>query len=298
MNYLITGATGFVGRALVSRLLDGGHTVNYLASKRSKDLDGRAAFHSWERGQNPSLNSIPRLDTVVNLAGEPIAQRWTEQVKRRIHDSRVDGTRRLVASIAELRHKPTVLISASAVGYYGDRGEEVLTEQSGPGKDFLADVCVGWEREALRARELGLRVVLLRIATVLGRGGGALKSMAAPFRLGIGGRFGNGRQWMPWIHLDDLVRLIVFAAEHQDVEGPLNACSPESVTNRQFTEALAHALHRPALFPAPKFALKAILGEMSDFLFESEHVIPEAAVRSGFKYEHGQLDGALRDSLR
>ncbi len=298
MNYLITGATGFIGRTLVTQLLHQGHSVNYLASKRSAVLDGRAAFHSWARGETLSLNSVPRLDAVVNLAGEPLAQRWTDTVKKKIYDSRVAGTRQLVSAIGELRHRPTVLISASGVGYYGDRGDEVLTEQSASGNDFLAGVCIHWEREALRARDFGLRVVLLRIATVLGRGGGALEKMAAPFRFGLGGTFGNGSQWTPWVHLQDLVRLIIFAAEHPALDGPLNACSPEPMTNRQFSTTLAQTLHRPSLFPAPKFALKMMLGEMSELVFASERVIPEATMASGFSFEHGQLNKALGESLK
>lgn len=294
MNYLLTGATGFIGRRLVQHLLDSSNGVNYLGQQRSNTLDGRAAFHSWNRGDEPSLNSVPRLDAVINLAGEPVAQRWNEKVKQAIYSSRVDGTRKLVTALEKLRHKPSVLVSASAVGIYGDRGDEILTEESAPGNDFLAHACVGWEREALRARESGVRVVLLRIAIVLGRNGGALKQMLIPFRLGLGGPLGTGKQWMPWIQLDDLVRLFVFAAEHEEVHGALNASAPQPVINAQFTKALAQAVHRPAVMPVPKFALRMALGQVADFTLTSQRVIPEATQKAGFRFEHIQIEEALR----
>ncbi len=180
-------------------------------------------------------------------------------MKKRIHDSRVDGTRKLVQQLRGLRHKPSVLVSASAIGYYGDRGDEVLDETKPPGNDFLADVCKEWEREATRARELGLRVVPIRIATVLGREGGALKAMMPVFRSGLGGKFGSGKQWTSWIHVDDLVKLFLFAADNTAIEGVLNGSSPQPLTNAQFTVELGRTLHRPAALPAPKFAMRLIL---------------------------------------
>ncbi len=293
MNYLITGATGFIGQRLVAHLLASGNEVNYLGPTRSNTLDSRAAFHCWNRGEAPPLNSVPTFDVLVNLAGEPIAQRWTDDIKRRIYSSRVEGTRKLVTAIGDLKHKPSVLISASAVGYYGDRGDEILKESSAPGDDFLAKVCIDWEREALRGREFGLRVAPVRIAAVLGREGGALKQMLTPFRLGMGGRFGSGRQWMSWIHVDDLARLFVFAAENSGAAGPLNGSSPEPVRNGDFVRALGRALHRPAVLPLPKFALKLALGEVADFLVGSVRVIPEATERAGFQFKFPQLGGAL-----
>jgi uncharacterized protein len=297
MNYLITGASGFIGRKLVHILLSEGHSINYLGRRRSPSLDSRAAFHSWNPGERPPLNSVPSVDVIVHLAGEPVAQRWTPDVKQRIYTSRVEGTRHLVSAIGELRHKPAVLVSASAVGYYGDRGDEVLTETSAPGADFLAKLCVDWEREATRAREFGVRVVRIRIGIVLGRGGGALKQMMTPFRLGIGGRLGSGRQWMPWIHVDDLLRLFMFAASNSSIEGALNGSSPEPVTNAEFTRSLAHELHRPAIFPVPKFALKIALGELANYLFASLRVMPEATKQSGFEFTHPALGRALKALL-
>lgn len=297
MNCLLTGATGFIGRRLVDRLLADGYSVNYLARQRSSVLDSRAAFHYWDRKEEPRLESVPRLDAVFHLAGEPVAQRWTADVKKRIKESRVDGTRKLVTAIGKLKHKPSVLVSTSAVGFYGDRGDEVLTEQSAPGEGFLADVCKEWEREAIRAREFGLRVVLLRVATVLGKNGGALKQMLIPFKLGIGGRFGDGKQWMPWIHLDDLVSLYIFAARNGSAEGPLNAAAPETVTNEQFTKTLGKVLGRPTLIPAPGFALRAVLGELAGFVLSSQRVIPEATERAGFAFQYGYLEPALKEIL-
>src|SRR3954451_4605531 len=297
MNCLLTGATGFIGRRLVNHLLAGGHSVNYLARQRSAVLDSRAAFHHWDRNGEPRLESVPRLDAVIHLAGEPVAQRWTSDIKKRITESRVDGTRKLVSAIGKLKHKPSVLVSTSAVGFYGDRGDQILTEQSGPGEGFLADVCKEWEREATRARELGLRVVSPRVATVLGKNGGALKPMLVPFKLGLGGKFGDGKQWMPWIHLDDLVSLYTFAAQNTSVEGTLNASAPDVVTNEQFTKTLGKVLGRPTLIPAPRFALRAVLGELAGFVLSSQRVVPEATERAGFSFRYGQLEPALKAIL-
>ncbi|MCU1293275.1 MAG: hypothetical protein JWP08_2125 [Bryobacterales bacterium] len=297
MNYLITGATGFIGSLVIDELLARGHSANYLARKRSSQLDGRAAFHPWNINEEPPLDSVPRLDAVIHLAGEPVAQRWTPQVKKRIFESRVLGTRNLVSAISRLKYKPSVLVSASAVGYYGARGNEVLTEESGPGRGFLSEVCVAWEREAFRAQESGVRVVAARIATVLGKDGGALKKMLPAFQLGIGGKFGDGRQWMSWIHVRDLVELLLFASETAGASGALNASSPEPVTNEVFTREMAKAVHRPAVIPVPKFALRIALGEMSGFLFDSLRVQPQATERAGFRFGYPTLAEALRNVL-
>lgn len=297
MNYLLTGATGFIGQQLVAFLLNGGHEVNYLGRQRSSSLDGRAAFHLWSRGTEPDLHSVPRLDAIVHLAGEPVAQRWTKEIKQRIYNSRVGGTRKLVTAIGKLKHKPSVLVSASAIGIYGDRGDEILTEKSAPGKDFLADACIAWEREAWQAREMGLRVVIIRIAVVLGRNGGALKPMLPLFRLGLGGPIGNGKQWMSWIALNDLLRLLVFAAEKKEVEGSLNASTPEPVTNAQFTQALSQAIHRPAVLHVPRFALRAAMGEVADFVTASQRVLPERTQAMGFQFEHSRIEETLRSLM-
>ncbi|HEX7362363.1 MAG TPA: TIGR01777 family oxidoreductase [Bryobacteraceae bacterium] len=297
MTYLITGASGFIGRRLVNFLLERGDSVNYLGRTRSRTLDSRCAFYCWPQNAAPPLDSVPRPDAVIHLAGETVAQRWTAEAKEEIRGSRVKRTRALVEALRELKHKPDALISASALGYYGDGGEEVLTEASRPGRGFLPDVCVEWEREADRATEFGLRVVRVRIGIVLGKEGGALRKMLAPFRMGLGGRFGSGRQWMSWIEADDLVRMIVFAADTPSVSGPLNGVSPEPVRNAQFSEEVGRALHRPAKLAVPAFALKLGLGEMSEVMLASARAIPEAAQNAGFTFAFPKLDGALRQSL-
>lgn len=297
MTYLLTGATGFVGSQLVRAVLERGDAVYYLARKRSEKLPSQASFHPWDTFRKPDLTALSRIDVVINLAGEPVAQRWTPEVKKRIRDSRVAGTQNLVAAIAGLQHKPAVLVSASAIGYYGDRAGEILTESSAPAHDFLASVCQEWEQAALAAEPLGLRVVTPRISIVLGRDGGALPAMAKPFRFGLGGRLGSGKQWMSWIHVDDLVRLFLFAAETPSLSGALNAASPNPVTNAQFTGALAHALHRPAPWMIPEFALKLALGEMSTEILSSKKVIPEAARQAGFEFSYANVEKALSSVL-
>jgi uncharacterized protein (TIGR01777 family) len=300
MTYLLTGATGFIGRALVAKLLADGHNVCYLARQRSTTLDSRAAFFLWQNIERtlPPLETVPRIDALIHLAGESVAQRWTAEVKQRIRSTRVEGTRNLVTAIAKLRHKPPLLISASAVGFYGNRGDEVLTEASTPGTSFLADVCVEWEREAERAREFGLRVVHIRIGTVLGPDGGALGKMLPPFRMGAGGKIGDGRQWISWIHRDDLVRLFEFATTNETAPPVMNGTAPEPVSNATFTTALAHAVHRPALLPIPRFGLRLAFGEMSDVLFDSARVLPAAAQSAGFSFTYSRLAAALQSILQ
>jgi uncharacterized protein len=297
MTYLVTGATGFIGRRLVERLLSRGDAVYYLARRRDVTMPTQASFHPWDMKEEPELNAISRIDVVFHLAGEPISQRWTAAAKKRIYDSRIDGTRRLVSAIRKLKYKPFALVSASAVGYYGDRGNDVLTEGMHAGQDFLAETCKDWEREASHARALGLRVVPIRIATVLGRDGGALKEMLPPFRWGIGGKFGNGKQWMSWIYVDDLVSLFLFAADNATITQPLNGSSPNPVTNAEFTRVLGRVIHRPTIMPVPKFALRIVLGEMSEFLFTSLRVIPETATHAGFEFEKPDLESALKASV-
>jgi hypothetical protein len=295
MTYLLTGATGFIGSQIVKLLVAQGHAVNYLARKRSNRFDSQVAFHAWDTKEEAPMNSVPRLDAIIHLAGEPVFQRWSEETKRRIYASRVEGTRNLVSALGKLRHRPEVLITASAVGYYGDRGSEVLTEQSAPGSNFLAKVCMQWEAEAVKAREFGMRVVPVRFATVLGHESGAFPLLETPTRFGLGAKFGNGSQWMSWIHVKDLVDLLLFVAGQRSITGTLNGSSPEPVTNAVFTQALAHVLHRPAFLSVPRFAMRATLGEMSDFLFDSLRVLPAAVQEAGFQYRYGSLSSALTD---
>ena len=276
MNIAITGATGFLGRHVAARLSD--HTIRAVSTRN-----------------RVTTQDFAGCDAVIHLAGEPVAQRWTPEARRRIRESRVQGTRDVVDALRP--NPPSVLIAASAIGYYGPRGGEMLTESSSPGDDFLAQLAVEWEREAMNAERFGVRVILLRIAVVLGRDGGALSKMLPPFRLGVGGRLGDGKQWTSWIHIDDLANLFAFALLN-DVNGPLNASSPHPVTNAQYTRELARAIHRPAIFPLPKFLLKVLFGEMSEVILASQRVLPEATLRAGFEFRFPEIGAALDDLLR
>jgi uncharacterized protein (TIGR01777 family) len=234
---------------------------------------------------------------VIHLAGEPVAQRWTHAAKRRILGSRVAGTRTIVDAIGLCRQKPEVLISASGVGYYGSRGDEILTEGASPGSDFLAGVCQAWEAEARKAEAFGVRVVNPRIGLVLDAAGGALEKMLLPFKFGVGGRIGSGAQWVSWIHLSDLIGLVRFAILEPSLHGPLNAVAPDPVTNAEFTKELAAALHRPAIFPVPGLVLKLAVGEMSEMLLGSQRVLPEGAQAAGFRFRYAKLADALAEIL-
>jgi hypothetical protein len=293
MRALVTGATGLVGRHLV-RAVD----APVIVSRRpdvARERLGAVDVHAWSPEEQPApAAALAGVDVVFNLAGEPIAEgRWTAEKRRRIRDSRTVGTRNLVAALAGVPHRPRVLVSCSAVGYYGDRGDEELDEASPAGTGFLAELCRDWEREAMAAEALGVRVVCVRVGVVLAPGGGALARMLAPFRLGLGGRIGSGRQWMSWIHVDDLVGLLRVAAGDDGLRGPLNAVAPGAVTNAEFTRALARAVGRPALLPVPAVALRVALGDMSEVLLASQRVLPGVAGRRGFVFRHPALAGAL-----
>ncbi|MDP9025519.1 MAG: TIGR01777 family oxidoreductase, partial [Candidatus Eremiobacteraeota bacterium] len=230
-------------------------------------------------------------DAVIHLAGEPVGGRWTAEKKRAIYDSRILGTRTALASIAALTQKPETFICASGAGFYGSRGDEALDETSAAGTDFLSKVCVDWEREARTAKQLGLRSVQVRTAIALGSGG-ALAQMALPFKLGAGGPFGSGKQFVPWIHIDDLVEIYVFALRHSDLEGPINAVAPDYATNARFAQAIGAALHRPAVMPAPAFALSAVLGGFAETLLGSELVLPARLDDAGFRWKYPVLEDA------
>jgi uncharacterized protein (TIGR01777 family) len=286
MNVTVTGASGFIGRRLVVALTQQAHTVRAL---RRTDWDTLAG--------EPKPEDLENADAVVHLAGEPVAQRWTPDAKRKIAGSRLQGTRNLVTALSTLSRRPAVLICASAIGIYGDRGDEVLTETSPAGTGFLADLCHDWEKQASLAEALGIRVVKLRTGIVLGADGGALQKMLPPFKAFVGGRLGSGRQWMSWIHVDDLVGIILHAIQ-KTVSGPLNGTAPNPLRNTAFTAELAAALHRPALFPAPAFALKLMFGEMSGILLGSQRVLPKAAEAAGFRFAFPELAPALHNILK
>jgi uncharacterized protein len=274
MNVAITGASGFIGRAVAENLQSSGHIVRAVSLRGALKTDALAG-----------------VNAVVHLAGEPVAQRWTAHTRDRILRSRVEGTRALVAAMRG--NPPQVLISASAVGYYGSRGDEILIESAPPADDFLGRVAAAWEEEAQAAEPLGVRVARVRIGMVLGKNGGALARMLPPFRTGVGGRLGNGRQWMSWIHIDDLIALIAFLMKESTVRGVFNATSPYPVTNREFTRALAEAVHRPAILPVPAFALRFVFGEMASVLLASQRAVPDAAQRAGFVFENPDIFAAL-----
>ncbi len=291
----VTGATGLVGRALARSLRAEGEEVASFSRDPSKlPLEQRAHGRVW-----PPRPDDVALDAIVHLLGEPVAGRWTEAKKKAIVSSRVEGTRTLVDAIRALppERRPKVLVSASAIGLYGDRGDTVLDEDASPAHDFLADVCAGWEREALAAEALGVRVVILRIGLVMSHEGGALAAMLLPFRLGLGGTMGPGTQWWPWIHLDDLVALLRFAIVHDEVRGALNAVSPEPVRQKEFATTLAHVLGRPAFLPAPSFALRTALSGFAQELLASRRVLPVRTQKLGFSYRFSRLEDALRDAV-
>ena len=299
MRALVTGATGFVGTRLLEQL-DRPVVLSRDASRAARTLGSRAGrVLAWDPFAGPPpAEAFDGVDAVFHLAGESVADgRWTAAQKRKILESRTLGTRHLVAGLASAKERPAVLVSASAVGYYGNRGDDELVESERPGHDFLADVCVAWEKEALAARDLGMRVVTARTGIVLGAGGGALARMLLPFKLGAGGPLGNGRQWMPWVHVADLARLYLHAAAAATVSGPMNAVAPNPVRNADFTKALARQLHRPAFLPAPYFGLRLAFGEFAQVLFDSQRVIPRVALESGFRFLYPDLAGALADIL-
>jgi uncharacterized protein (TIGR01777 family) len=301
MHVTLTGATGLIGRKLVAALHGRGDEVTVLS--RSPE-QARAALGveavAWDPMAGPApAAALAGRDAVVHLAGEPVAQRWNERVKQAIRDSRETGTRNLVAGLRDVGGGgPKVLVSSSAVGYYGARGDEPVPESTPAGDDFLARVCVVWEREAQRATELGLRVVNVRTGVVLDATGGALKTMLPPFRLGVGGPIAGGRQYLPWIHVDDLVALYLRALDDPAWSGAYNGSAPTPVTNKDFSRALGRALHRPAVAPVPGLALRLLYGDMAEVVTEGQRAVPERALADGFAFAHPDLDEALADTLR
>jgi uncharacterized protein (TIGR01777 family) len=293
MRVLIAGASGLVGSALAEALRGAGHTVARLV-RPGKPL------HPGDVRWDPAAGELDRpaaegADALVNLAGASIAAaRWNPERKKLLRASRVDATRNLVTGILQLHTRPQVFISASAVGYYGNRGDERLTEESRPGDDFLARLARDWEKEAARAGDFGMRTVMLRFGVILATHGGAFERMLLPFRLGLGGRLGPGSQWMSWLTLPEAVGLIRYALDTLDVSGPVNAVAPNAVTNAEFTKVLGKVLRRPVLFPAPAFALRLLLGEMAEaLLLSSQRVVPQKLKDCGYRFQHSELEPAL-----
>jgi len=297
VNITITGASGLVGRRLLKNLGAAGHAVTVVSRHAGTNVPPGVGVVAWDPMRGPAPEEAVRnANAVIHLAGEPVAQRWNEGTKRRIRESRVVGTQHLVQALAKLRTTPQPLICASAVGYYGSRGDEVLREDSAPAGGYLAEVCTAWEKEALAAEGFGMRVVRVRIGVVLDARGGALRRMLTPFRMGVGGRLGDGKQWMSWIHLADLAAMFQFAVENP-VSGALNGVAPIPVSNADFTQTLARVIHRPAVLPVPVIGLKLLFGEMSEILLASQRVLPAAAEAAGFKWRFPELGGALENLL-
>lgn len=300
MKVTITGATGLIGRRLVAALLAREDHVTVLSrnpeAARSA-LPGVEA-HAWDATAEPApAEALAGRDAVVHLAGESVAQRWGADSKRAIRASRELGTANLVDGLREARRRPATLVSASAVGYYGPRDDEEIDEATPAGTDFLAGVCAAWEGAALAATDFGVRVVTIRTGVVLDRDGGALAKMLPPFKAGAGGPVAGGEQWMPWIHLDDVVGIYLAALDRADWSGPVNASAPEPVRNKAFAKALGRALHRPAIAPVPALAIKLLYGEMSMIVTTGQRAVPRRALELGYEFAHPDLDEALRSAL-
>jgi uncharacterized protein len=300
MKILITGASGLVGKALGEVLAGEGHTICRLVRPGSEPGRGAGFGVAWNPVTGELGGAAVGADAVVNLAGASIASgRWSEARKRALRSSRVDSTRALVSALAKMAARPRVLISASATGYYGKRGEELLTEDSAPGDDFLASIAKEWEGEALKAEALGIRVVLLRFGVILAKHGGALPRMMLPFRFGVGGKIGSGKQWTPWLALEDAVAIVRFALHNESVGGPINAVAPQPVRNAEFTLALAKVMRRPAIFSVPGFALRVALGEMADaLLLQSQRAVPNVLEKFGYSFLYPNLEMALAAVLK
>jgi uncharacterized protein len=297
MRLVVAGASGFIGSALSSRLLEKGHTLTLLT--RAAPREGSTATKRWVHW-TPNASGeweavVNAAEGVINLAGEPIAaKRWTAEQKRKIRASRIETTAGIVKAIAKAEPKPGFLINASAIGYYGPRGDEVISEEVPPGTDFLAQVCRDWEREAKNAERRGLRVVCVRTGIVLGRGGGALAKMVPPFKFFMGGPLGSGNQWMSWIHLEDEVGLLLHLIEHAEASGPFNATAPNPVRMKEFCQNLGRVMGRPSWAPVPAFALRILLGEMAEMLLTGQRAVPAAAQRLGYDFRYPNLYDALK----
>ncbi|HEY6777858.1 MAG TPA: TIGR01777 family oxidoreductase [Thermoleophilaceae bacterium] len=301
MKVAVTGATGNIGRALVRELTGQGDEVTALSRNavRARETLGIEAV-GWERPKSgrPPAEALRGRDGVVNLLGEPLAQRWTEEAKREIRDSRILGTRNLVAALAELPEgeRPRVLVSQSAVGWYGARADEPVDESEPAGSGFEAQSTVDWEAEARRAEELGVRVVTTRTGVYLSQTGGALETMLPPFRLGVGGPVAGGRQYVPWVHLDDVVGALAFCLHTEAATGPVNVTAPEPVTNREFSKALGRVLRRPAVVPVPGLAVKVLYGEMAVVVTTGRRAVPRRLQELGYEFRRPDLEAALRDA--
>lgn len=296
MRVLVTGGSGFIGSRLVPSLVDRGYVVSKLTHS-SVPMAGMLTWNPNEGLLDPA--TLEGFDAVIHLAGENIADgRWTDKKKKRILDSRVIGTRLLSQAFSKLKRPPKVFISASAIGYYGSRGDTILTEESGSGQGFLAEVCREWEIASQSAAKVGVRVVNPRIGMILSADGGALKQMLVPFRFGLGGRFGSGKQYMSWIAIDDVIEILILALNKESMKGPVNVVSPEPLTNTEFTRILGEVIHRPTVIPLPSFAARLVFGEMADeLLLCSTRVEPKRLQQEGYQFLYPNLKAALQHIL-
>jgi len=296
MKIFITGGLGFIGKHLSNFLLSSGHRVTAVGTRPSQSLitDERFVYISADTSQKGSWQeALQDTDAVINLAGKSIFGRWSKRYKKLIYDSRILTTRNVVESLPA--NKDIILCSASGIGYYGDRGDDILDEGEPGGDDFLAGVSREWEAEALRATEKGVRVVIARFGVVLGQNGGAMQQMIPAFRFFVGGPLGSGRQWFPWIHLEDLILAVKFILDNKDVDGPVNFCAPGQVRNRDFAKAMGRVLSRPAVMPAPGFMIRTVLGEFGASLLLSQRAAPEKLLSCGFNYKYPEIEAAIRD---
>jgi uncharacterized protein len=299
MKVAVTGATGLVGPRLVAALRARGDDVVVLSRNpdRASQALGVPAV-AWDpMAGPPPASAFEGIEAVVHLAGEPVAQRWNAEVKERIRDSRVMGTRNLVAGLREAGPGPSSLVSTSAAGYYGDRGDELLEESASPGDDFLAEVCVGWEREALAAAEFDVRVAIVRIGVIIDGAGGALAKMLPPFKFGVGGPVAGGRQYVAWIALDDVVGIFLAALDNEAWTGTFNAAAPTAVTNGELSKALGRALHRPAVMPVPGFALRILYGDMARIVTGGQRMVPARTTERGYRFQYEDLGKALEAAV-
>jgi uncharacterized protein len=299
MKIFVSGGTGFVGTALVRHLLDAGHSVIATGTSSTHGSVDRDNFlfisaDTTERGSwQDSLNNV---DALINLAGRTIFNRWSERYKKEIYNSRILTTRNIVEAIPD--NKDLVLCSTSAVGYYGDRGEEILKEDTAPGDDFLATVSMDWEREALLGEKKGIRVAIMRFGVVLGKNGGALAKMIPAYKSFAGGPIGSGGQWFPWIHMDDLISAMAFIIENKHMKGPVNICAPNPVRNRDFAKTLGKALGRPSFMKTPSFMIRTLMGEMGTALLGSQRVVPDKLLKNGFQFQYPDVEKALGHLLK
>lgn len=297
MNYLLTGGTGLIGAAICQKLQAAGHTVIVLSRQREK-VHRRCGLSAIAITNLTEIGSHEHVDVVINLAGAPIANaRWSARRKRILEQSRIDLTEQLVQWLSQRQKKPAALISGSAVGWYGDQGDTPLNENSGFHDEYAHQLCERWEHAALEAREAGVRVCIVRTGLVLAANGGLLQRLLLPFRLGLGGPMGDGTQYMPWVHIDDIANLFIFLSKQTALEGVFNGTAPGPVTNAEFTRTLAHQLHRPALMRVPACVLKAGLGELSELLLGGQRVLPENARAAGFQFHYTELQTAFNDIL-